>query len=124
MSFKALLLSFAGLALLFLVLVVAPPRGRASIQTAAPATFQGWVKGDGLEGKTIEIYINHIEQQESFRVSSSTDGKTVYIAEIPMENVPDGSTVIFKIDEQVYGIGILHAGVTQDLDLELDEQMR
>ena len=87
-----------------------------------PSIFSGYVIGNNLVGKTIAVFINHKQQLVSTVVIEDTTTQNSYRIEIPMTDIPKGSTVVFKIEGNVYGSSLLVSGSSQILLLQIDQQ--
>jgi hypothetical protein len=96
------------LLVLFCVSSVLPP--------ALPSSFYGYVYSDrGLNGKQVFVYIDNVQVAKT-RIFLY-QGQTVYVIDVPMDDVLDGATATFKIGRVICGTGVLHSGTAQQLDL-------
>lgn len=85
------------------------------------SVYEGRVNGDDLAGKWMEYYVNHTEQMQPIPLQRNENGEFYYHVAIPIASFPAGSTVMFKIDDQVYGFVTLQIG-RHIVDLSMDEQ--
>lgn len=114
---KILLIIKAVILLIIITAGVSPVPGAS---TVPPTVFSGEVIGTNLSHSFIEYYINHNEQRQTISIVEE-GGKFTYSVTVPMDGVSTGSTITFKINEQIYGFGTLD-GTVQKLDLQKDER--
>jgi hypothetical protein len=104
-----------------LLMTVTSPGGSLAKSPTNMVVFEGQVNGSDLAGKFLEYYVNHIEQNFPVPLVMDTNGNYFYHVAIPLNIFPAGSTVTFKIDDQVYGFATLLYG-KHLLNLSMDEQ--
>ena len=108
------------LAMMMIMMVPISGATTAKVPTNS-VVFEGHINGTNLAGKVVEYYVNHSEQNTTSPIVLGADGKYSYHIVIPFNIFPAGSTVTFKIDDQVYGFAILEFG-KHILNLAMDEQ--
>ena len=118
MKLKKIFLPLLAFCMLSAVASTPPAAPKAVISSSI---FRGAVIGKDLSGKWIEFYINHQEQRATIPIQTDAQGNYSYSVSIPMDGVPAGSTITFKVDEMVFGFAELD-GSAQTLDLRADEQ--
>ena len=117
MKIKKLFLSILTVGMLFTATNL--PAFKSPIHSVT--VFSGSIMLGNVKAQFMEYYINHQEQRQVIPITYDGEGKATYYVAIPMTGVEPGSTVAFKINEQVFGFARLD-GTRQALDLAADEQ--